>query len=126
MFGNLFGNSNSAALPEGWTELTSIEQAKKAIYSSKDKPVLFFKHSIRCPISTMAHRRLEVGASELSSKINTQYLDLITHREVSNWLADTLNVTHQSPQVILLMNNEVVYISTHNEINTTELLELVK
>ena len=123
MFGNLFGDSKSSSLPEGWAELTTVEQAKAAIASSSEKPVLFFKHSTRCPISTMAHRRLEIAAEQLSTHMNTQYWDLIAYREVSDWLAQQLNVTHQSPQVILVKNKEVIHISTHNEINGSEILE---
>ena len=118
MFGNLFGDSKSSSLPEGWAELTTVEQAKAAIASSSEKPVLFFKHSTRCPISTMAHRRLEIAAEQLSTHMN-----LIAYREVSDWLAQQLNVTHQSPQVILVKNKEVIHISTHNEINGSEILE---
>ncbi|MFT6442529.1 MAG: bacillithiol system protein YtxJ [Salibacteraceae bacterium] len=125
MFGNLFGNSKSSALPEGWVELTSIEQAKEAIANSTEQPVLFFKHSTRCPISTMAHRRLETDAPELTSTVNLKYLDLIAYRDISDWLANTLNVTHQSPQVILVQNKEVVHIATHSEINSAEILEVI-
>jgi bacillithiol system protein YtxJ len=125
MFGNLFGNSKSSALPEGWVELTSIEQAKEAIANSTEQPVLFFKHSTRCPISTMAHRRLETDSPELTSTVNLKYLDLIAYRDISDWLANTLNVTHQSPQVILVQNKEVVHIATHSEINSAEILEVI-
>ncbi|MDE0772640.1 MAG: bacillithiol system redox-active protein YtxJ [Salibacteraceae bacterium] len=125
MFGNLFGNSKSSALPEGWVELTSVEQAKEAIANSTEHPVLFFKHSTRCPISTMAYRRLETDAPELTSNVNLKYLDLIAYRDVSDWLANTLNVTHQSPQVILVQNKEVVHIATHSEINGAEIIEVI-
>ena len=73
----------------------------------------------------MAHHRLEIAAEQLSKHMNTQYLDLIAFREVSDWLADQLNVTHQSPQVILVKNKEVIHISTHNEINSAEILEAI-
>ena len=125
MFGNLFGNSKSSSLPEGWVELTSIEQAKEAIANSTENSILFFKHSTRCPISTMAHRRLEIDSAKLTSNVNLQYLDLIAYREISNWLASTLNVTHQSPQVILVKNKEVVHIATHSEINSAAILEAI-
>tara|TARA_B110000879_G_scaffold201418_1_gene276499 strand:+ start:31 stop:255 length:225 start_codon:yes stop_codon:yes gene_type:complete len=73
----------------------------------------------------MAHRRLETDAPELTSTVNLKYLDLIAYRDISDWLANTLNVTHQSPQVILVQNKEVVHIATHSEINSAEILEVI-
>jgi bacillithiol system protein YtxJ len=73
-----------------WIELQSIEQAKELINSSSEKPVLFFKHSTRCSISNMAKDRLERKWDIDDSKVAPIYLDLLNHRDVSNFLAEDI------------------------------------
>ncbi len=42
-----------------WIPLTSVEQLNQIVETIFDKPVLLFKHSTRCSISTMAKTGLE-------------------------------------------------------------------
>ena len=106
-----------------WIELQSIEQAKELINSSTEKPVLFFKHSVRCSISSMAKDRLERKWNIDDSKVALIYLDLLNHRDVSNFLATELNVEHQSPQVILVKNKMATYSETHSMISVNGISE---
>ncbi|MFY8185462.1 MAG: bacillithiol system redox-active protein YtxJ [Bacteroidia bacterium] len=106
-----------------WIELQSIEQAKELINSSTEKPVLFFKHSVRCSISSMAKDRLERKWNIDDSKVAPIYLDLLNHRDVSNFLATELNVEHQSPQVILVKNKMATYSETHSMISVNGISE---
>lgn len=104
-----------------WIELHSIEQAKELINSSAEKPVLFFKHSTRCSISNMAKDRLERKWDIDDSKLAPIYLDLLNHRDISNFLASELNIEHQSPQVILVKNKAATYSETHSMINVDDI-----
>jgi len=106
-----------------WIELQSIEQAKELINSSTEKPVLFFKHSVRCSISSMAKDRLERKWNIDDSKVAPIYLDLLNHRDVSNFLAIELNVEHQSPQIILVKNKMATYSETHSMISVNGISE---
>lgn len=108
-----------------WIELQSIEQAKELINSSAEKPVLFFKHSTRCSISNMAKDRLERKWNIDDSKLTTIYLDLLNHRDVSNFLAEELNIEHQSPQVILVKDKKASYSETHSMINVDAISEMI-
>ena len=42
-----------------WSELNSIEQLKDLYQQSDTSPVVLFKHSTRCSISSMAKSRIE-------------------------------------------------------------------
>ncbi|MGB0934355.1 MAG: bacillithiol system redox-active protein YtxJ [Lishizhenia sp.] len=101
-----------------WIALTEEKQIAEAIENSSSKPVLFFKHSTRCSISSMALNRFE---NEWNNENNCTiyYLDLIQYRALSNALADTLNVQHQSPQAILVNNKLVTYHASHSSIDVT-------
>jgi bacillithiol system protein YtxJ len=52
------------------------------------------------------------------------FLDLRKHRDVSNAVADELSVRHESPQLIILQNEEVVHHASHQDIDATKLKDL--
>ncbi len=49
------------------------------------------------------------------------FLDLLSHRPVSNQIAHTLDVVHQSPQLLLIHDGKCVYNASHMEISYPEL-----
>ncbi len=105
-----------------WNKLETISELEMAIEKSFEIPVLLFKHSIRCSISSMALYRTESGWDLPQEKVMPFYLDLISHRDVSNAIAEKLNVFHASPQIILVKNGKAVLDASHNEIR----VELIK
>ena len=115
----LFSSRPKTVFP--WIQLTSEEQLITAFEESKDKPVLFFKHSTRCSISSMALSRFEQNAESLSEICDLYFLDLLEFRQLSNKLEEISNVMHQSPQVIVVKNKEVIYTETHSSIDAKEI-----
>jgi bacillithiol system protein YtxJ len=107
-----------------WIELKSIEQAKSYIDTS-EIPLVFFKHSTQCSISAMAINRLERDWKIDPLKVIPVYLDLISYRSVSNFLAEYLNVTHQSPQVLIVFNKKCIFSSSHNSITASSIDSVV-
>ena len=106
-----------------WTDLTDKDQITIAKEESKDKLVGIFKHSTSCGISKMVLRNFE---SQFEENENTKlyFLDLRKHRDVSNAVAEELNVRHESPQFIVLNNGKVVHHSSHQDIDAAKLNEL--
>lgn len=115
-----FSKKNKTSIP--WINLTSVEELETAIQQSNEKPVALFKHSTRCSISSMAKSRLE-RSWDLSEKVDIYYLDLIAFRPVSNKIAEVLNVTHESPQIILLKDGKAIYHTSHSDISVEGLAE---
>lgn len=109
-------SSSSTSFP--WKELISIQQLNEIIASSNDVPVLIFKHSTRCSISSMVKSQFERKWNVSDTDCEVYYLDLIAHRDVSNEIETLTKVTHQSPQAIVLKNGLVVYHDSHNGIDT--------
>ena len=116
LFDNVFGKKENGVGVE-WISLTDINLLDEIKEKSKEKPQLLFKHSTRCSISTMAKNRFEREWSLPKEKADVYYLDLIAYRPISNKITDLFNVTHQSPQAILVKNGEVVYHDSHNGIS---------
>jgi bacillithiol system protein YtxJ len=113
-------SSNKSTFP--WVEITSIEQLKNLL-DSESKYVIF-KHSTRCSISSFAKRNFE-KEFDLSLSIPCYYLDLIQYRDISNTIANELNVQHQSPQVFLIDNKQVVYHASHENIDGQKINSLI-
>lgn len=117
----LFSSKQKAEFP--WVKLTSSEQLAELLKSSETKPLLLFKHSTRCSISSMALNRFENNMDPTMA--TCVYLDLIAYRSVSNEIAERTHVEHQSPQAILISNHEVIYTETHSGINASDILKLI-
>ena len=108
-----------------WNKLSEVDQLEEIDKRSQEKPVVLFKHSTRCSISSMALSRFERSFKE-DAEFEPYYLDLITNRDVSNLIAERYNVTHQSPQAILIKNGKAIFDSSHTAIDFMELNEKAK
>lgn len=106
-----------------WKQLTSVSQLDEIVERSKETPVLIFKHSTRCSISSMARFRLEDDWDFPASDLEPYYLDLIAFRNVSQAIADRFSIHHESPQVLLIRNGECTYDASHLDISVGELHE---
>jgi len=107
-----------------WQQLTTEADLDAVIERSHTVPCVIFKHSTRCSISSMAKSRFERNWDIDEAEIEPYYLDLIAYRPVSNKIAETLGVVHQSPQVILIKNGKATYNTSHNDI-TVEALKSI-
>lgn len=114
LFNTIFSKSEKSQLNDIWTEITSIDHLNTILEQSERQVVAIFKHSTRCSISRKVLAQFE---KQISSKnIKCYYLDLLNYREISNEIAEQMNVVHQSPQLIILKNKEVVLHVSHNGI----------
>lgn len=109
-----------------WKNLDSIEQFEALIQASFTKPIAIFKHSTRCSVSSMVMSRIERNWENLPSDFDLYHLDLLTHRPISNAIANQFDVEHQSPQLLLIVNGQSVYHASHSEISIAELIPMLK
>lgn len=110
-----------------WHKLTDINQLQDIKNLSEDKgikSVLIFKHSSRCSISSMALNRLESKWKD-DDKIPAYYLDLLSHRDISNEIENIFSIEHASPQVLLIKNGSCIYHNSHSGISAAAILEAV-
>lgn len=106
-----------------WKQLTSVGQLDEIVERSKETPVLIFKHSTRCSISSMAKFRLEDDWDFPANELEPYYLDLIAFRNISGAVADRFSIHHESPQVLLIRNGECTYDESHLDISVNEIRE---
>lgn len=85
-----------------WNTINTENDLDKALDSSNNQPVLIFKHSTRCSISSATLDRIERNwKGDISEKVNPYFLNLIEHRNLSNKVAEVSGVSHESPQALL-------------------------
>lgn len=105
-----------------WISLEHSSQLEEILQTPQEigQFHLIFKHSTRCAISAMVLNRLE-RTWELDAEVKPYFLDLIRYRDLSNEVSQKLNLLHESPQLILLRNGELVYHASHNSISNEAL-----
>ena len=95
-------------------ELASRDDADAMLKASHDAPVYLLKHSIACPISARGQMEfvgLEGDADPALYAVVVQYA-----RDVSSYLAETLDVQHETPQAILISKGKAVDVKSHGSI----------
>ena len=118
-----FGSTPKNNLP--WEQLTS-EIVLDELLNKKGQPILLFKHSTRCSISSMALSRFESEWKLSEEKCHLVFLDLINYRGVSNAIAERTGIVHQSPQVLLIVDGKVIYHNSHNGISAATIQKLIE
>lgn len=109
-----------------WLPLTDLAQLDVIDAASAERPVLLFKHSTRCSISTAALHRMESAwTSGDDSTHSAYYLDLLRHRDVSNAIAERYEVEHASPQVLVIRNGRCVHTTSHLGITYRDVLSVL-
>ncbi len=81
---------------------------------------IIFKHNTTCPISRSVKRKLEDEGDLLPPDTPVYILDLLSHRDVSDAIADTFNVRHESPQLLLIKDGNCIYNQSLYQISAEE------
>jgi bacillithiol system protein YtxJ len=118
---NTEGNHLALFMSFPWKVLHQSEDIDDIIRMSALRPQVVFKHSTRCNISSVAKKRLENSVP--APEIDFHYLDVISHRDISNKVGSIFEVWHESPQVLLILNGECLYDESHMGINMNEIIE---
>ncbi len=103
-----------------WNHLRSDADLDAALAHANNATVVFFKHSTRCPVSSMALRLFERNYQVPSEKARLYFLDLIAYRPLSNRIANELGVEHESPQLIVVKNGHVAHSASHHMISAED------
>lgn len=127
IFNSLFGNTEKKQETSkvNWIPLTSLAQIEEIKELSKSETIAIFKHSTRCGISSMVIRQFEKSFNDELSELKVYYLDLLNYREVSNEVGYTFQVMHQSPQLLVIKNENTVAHASHYDITQIDLLSLL-
>ena len=98
---------------KSFLKIDNRETLDKLITDSKNKPVVIFKHSTSCGISSAAYREME----KLENPVNL--LEVQSARDVSRELADLTGIRHETPQVIVLKDGKAVWNASHFDVKAS-------
>lgn len=119
---SLLGADNSV---EHWGELNDLQQLEEII-SDKKTTWLIFKHSTRCSVSKMVFNRLLKEWNTENKIVNPVYLDLLSYRSLSDAVANTFGVKHESPQILIIRNGDCIYSASHTAITAKEIINFLE
>ena len=100
-----------------WHKLSSIQEIPDLLAQDKNRSVLIFKHSTRCPVSFAALKRIEKKwNSENEAQMQPFLVDVLKERTHSNEIGLEYNVEHASPQILLINREGCAYHAEHESI----------
>lgn len=109
-----------------WEKLNEADQLDEIKKVSSEHPVVIFKHSTRCSISSTALSRLERSWNNDEMKeVKAYFLDLLNHRDISSEIAEEFGVKHESPQLLVIKDGKCIYHSNHMGISYSEVTKQV-
>lgn len=100
-------------------EIHSTEELDKLFEKSNATPVILFKHSTTCPISSGVYHEI----SNTEAEINIVVIQ--NSRHISSAIAEKTGIRHESPQAIILKNGEPVYHASHFDITAQDVENVI-
>ena len=98
-------------------ELTTTNECEEIFAQAL---TVVFKHSPSCVVSLFAHREV-MRFREAQPAIPVYLVSVRRRRDVARHIAERTGVQHESPQILVFRQGEVVGAASHDEI-TSELL----
>lgn len=103
-----------------FVKITDAGSFEEMVGRSKERSVVIFKHSLTCPISAGAYEQMAEFEGEVA------LIEVQRARELSTEIENRLGVAHESPQVIVLRNGQVVWSASHFKITADAVTEAVR
>ena len=97
-------------MTDPFVEISDSDSLERFMTPSQTSPVVIFKHSQTCGISARAFSEM----SRLTRPVGL--ITVQTARAVSGEIEGRFNVAHESPQVLILQDGQVVWTASHGEI----------
>ncbi|MFN2455897.1 MAG: bacillithiol system redox-active protein YtxJ [Pyrinomonadaceae bacterium] len=101
--------------------IADTKMLEKVLSNSNEAPVVVFKHSTTCPISSAAYKQMSQFTAAPIALVVVQ-----NARSVSNEVAARTGVAHESPQAIVVQNGKAVWSASHYDITADAVTEVVE
>ena len=103
-----------------WVKLNDTE-----ILIDNTNYVVIFKHSPRCIISRIVFDRFEKDYKKTVENVEFAIVDVISQKKTSNYISQIFKIRHESPQLILVKNNNVLLSFSHENILFSSLQKML-
>lgn len=104
--------------------LTTEADWTDALSRSTDEPVVVFKHSSACSLSARADEQIRT----LDESINRPIYKLVVqnNRSLSDKIADSLGIRHETPQAIILEGRTPKFDTSHFDVTVDTLRDALR
>ena len=119
LYGLLFQEKGKIEFME---TIRTSDDIRRALSHSYDEPVYIYKHSHTCPFNARAQG--EVVRLKHDYPIYGLVVQYV--KELSNEIAEKLDVEHETPQAILVKEGEAVAVLSHEAITAKAMLTALK
>ncbi|WP_375324675.1 bacillithiol system redox-active protein YtxJ [Flagellimonas sp. GZD32] len=123
IFDSVFGKKEKTAKEKNelpWIPLESLEQLEEIKEKSKDRTQVVYKHSVTCGISSMV-LKMFTGSYDTDTECDLYFLKIQDHRAISSAVAQTFDVIHESPQLLIIKGGKVELSKSHGAISSVDL-----
>jgi len=103
-------------------QILSEHQLSGLFAESEHSPVVIFKHSPRCSLSVLALSRFQNSFHEFDFYL----IDVVSHRSISQFVAEKLGVVHESPQLLVIAKNQCIHHASHLNISSADARQALK
>jgi bacillithiol system protein YtxJ len=103
-------SSPSSPTANGFVELSDVDSLDRFLAQSNGLPALVFKHSDSCGVSARAHGQM----SQIERPVGLVIVQKA--RALSDEIAARTGVEHETPQVLILQDREVLWTASHGQI----------
>ena len=104
------------------THLATVAELDAALAGSASRPILIFKHSATCGSSALALEEIDEIVDLIDAEalpVDLFVVGVQAARTVSNEIETRLRVRHESPQVLLVSNGQVIWRASHFRVTAT-------
>ena len=100
--------------------LADADALEELFELSHSRPVVLFKHSTTCPISSAAYQEISQYEGDIALLI------VQSARELSRAVETRTGVRHESPQAIVLREGRAVWNASHWRVRAEEVARVVR
>jgi len=102
-----------------FVRIKDTESLEELTARANGRPLVIFKHSLTCPVSAAAYEQMTRVDGEVA------LIEVQVARALSREIEGRLGVPHESPQVIILKNGQVVWNASHFKITADAVTKAV-
>ena len=109
-----------------WVQLESEDAVEEVFAASVTRIQLILKHSQSCAVSFFAKQNLDSVPLEEWPEMDRSMVEVVRFRPISQYIAQKTSVRHESPQVLVIANGEVIFHASHSEVNKVNIQQAYK
>jgi len=109
-----------------WNIPDSPHDVEQLFDRSSNRPQLIYKHSNSCSICWVSKSQIESVSDSINELADAHFINVVRSRPLSNLVASKTGIIHQSPQLLIVHDSNVVWDVSHGGIRANSILEQLR